>query len=182
MPEISKIERKNVIYDIKDEVARSLVSGKYSKPVNGIPKEDLSYDVQKLLEKAGSSMQEETDPTVPEWAKSATKPSYTASEVGALSEDTQIPDKVSELENDSGYTSNIGTITGVQMNGINYGTSGMVNLGNVLTHHQDLSGKQDVLVSGSNIKTVHGQSILGSGDIPSFNTEYNAETETLTLL
>lgn len=181
MPEISKIERKNVIYDIKDEVARSLVSGKYSKPVNGIPKEDLSYDVQKLLEKAGSSMQEETDPTVPEWAKSATKPSYTASEVGALPEDTNIPDKVSELENDSGYTSNIGTITGVQMNGINYGTSGMVNLGSVITSHQDLSGKQDVLISGTNIKSVNGQSVLGSGDISTMNAAVDEENETLIL-
>jgi hypothetical protein len=30
----------------------------------------------------------ETDPTVPAWAKTATKPSYTATEVGALSSDT----------------------------------------------------------------------------------------------
>ena len=37
----------------------------------------------------------ETDPTVPDWAKAATKPTYTASEVGALPSDTVIPeDKV----------------------------------------------------------------------------------------
>lgn len=34
-----------------------------------------------------------------------------------------------------------------------------------LTQHQDITGKQDVLVSGTNIKTVNGASILGSGDI-----------------
>lgn len=50
----------------------------------------------------------ETDPTVPSWAKAASKPSYTASEVGA----------------------------------------------------------QETLVSGTNIKTVGGTSVLGSGDIP----------------
>lgn len=50
----------------------------------------------------------ETDPTVPAWAKAASKPSYTASEVGA----------------------------------------------------------QETLVSGTNIKTVGGTSVLGSGDIP----------------
>lgn len=33
---------------------------------------------------------EETDPTVPEWAKAETKPSYTANEVGALPADTQL--------------------------------------------------------------------------------------------
>lgn len=33
----------------------------------------------------------ETDPTVPFWAKQPNKPSYTAEEVGALSEDTVIP-------------------------------------------------------------------------------------------
>lgn len=31
--------------------------------------------------------------------------------------------------------------------------------------HQDISGKQDKLVSGTNIKTVNGESILGSGNI-----------------
>jgi len=34
----------------------------------------------------------ETDPTVPAWAKAATKPTYTASEVGALPSDTVIPE------------------------------------------------------------------------------------------
>lgn len=34
---------------------------------------------------AGSYLTKETDPTVPAWAKQATKPSYTAEEVGALS-------------------------------------------------------------------------------------------------
>ena len=45
----------------------------------------------------------ETDPTVPEWAKQATKPSYTASEVGALPSSTVIPSKTSQLTNDSGF-------------------------------------------------------------------------------
>ena len=34
----------------------------------------------------------ETDPTVPAWAKASTKPTYTASEVGALPDTTVIPD------------------------------------------------------------------------------------------
>lgn len=38
----------------------------------------------------------------------------------------------------------------------------MVDLGTVVT---DVTGKQDKLVSGTNIKTINGASILGSGDI-----------------
>jgi hypothetical protein len=37
--------------------------------------------------KADTAIQSETDPTVPSWAKTATKPTYTASEVGAYSKD-----------------------------------------------------------------------------------------------
>lgn len=45
----------------------------------------------------------ETDPTVPSWAKQSTKPSYTAAEVGALPDTTEIPSKTSDLTNDSGF-------------------------------------------------------------------------------
>ena len=45
----------------------------------------------------------ETDPTVPSWAKASSKPSYTASEVGALPDTTAIPSKTSDLTNDSGF-------------------------------------------------------------------------------
>lgn len=37
-----------------------------------------------------SGIMEESDPTVPAWAKEATKPAYTADEVGALSKDTPL--------------------------------------------------------------------------------------------
>lgn len=40
----------------------------------------------------GNYLTTETDPTVPAWAKAAQKPTYTASEVGALPADTVIPD------------------------------------------------------------------------------------------
>ena len=45
----------------------------------------------------------ETDPTVPAWAKTSSKPTYTASEVGALPSTTVIPSKTSDLTNDSGF-------------------------------------------------------------------------------
>jgi hypothetical protein len=51
---------------------------------NTVEKTDLASSVQTSLNKADSALQSytETDPTVPAWAKAATKPSYTASEVG----------------------------------------------------------------------------------------------------
>lgn len=57
--------------------------------------------------------------------------------------DDNIPTKVSDLTNDEGYTTNVGTITGISMNGASKGTSGVVDLGTVITAHQDISGKLD---------------------------------------
>lgn len=51
-----------------------------------------------------------------------------------------VPTKTSDLTNDSGFTTNTGTITGVTMNGVSKGTSGVVDLGTVIT---DVSGKAD---------------------------------------
>ena len=72
-------------------------------------------EVQELLDKAGTAVQTETDPTVPSWAKAEEKPTYTATEVGALPDDTElfsgsyndltdvptIPDSLSDLSDDS---------------------------------------------------------------------------------
>lgn len=59
-----------------------------------------------------------------------------------------------------------GTVTGVKINGTTKNpSSGVVDLGTVITSHQDISGKQDKLVSGTNIKTINNTSILGSGNI-----------------
>ena len=90
---------------------------------------DLSnyYTKQEIDEKGYITV--ETDPTVPEWAKQPTKPTYTADEVGALPSDTVIPD-----------------ISG-------------------LATKEELETKQDTLVSGTNIKTVNGNSLLGEGNI-----------------
>lgn len=44
-----------------------------------------------------------------------------------------------------------GTITGIKMNGASKGTSGVVDLGTVITAHQDISGKADKSATVSNI-------------------------------
>ena len=59
-----------------------------------------------------------------------------------------------------------GTVTGVKINGTTKNpSSGVVDLGTVITSHQDISGKQDKLTSGTNIKTVNNTSLLGSGNV-----------------
>lgn len=45
----------------------------------------------------------ETDPTVPDWAKAKEKPTYTADEVGALPDSTEIPSKLSDLSEDTAH-------------------------------------------------------------------------------
>ena len=90
----------------------------------------------------------------------------------------KIPTKVSDLTNDSGFTTNTGTITSVKMNGSTVSSSGEADLGTVITSHQNIKtinstslvGTGDVsvqptLVSGTNIKTINNESLLGSGNI-----------------
>ena len=52
-----------------------------------------------------------------------------------------------------GFTKNAGTITGITMNGASKGTSGVVDLGTVLTAHQDISGKQDTITDLATIRS-----------------------------
>lgn len=87
-------------------------TGTYSKPSGGIPETDLASAVQTSLGKADTALQSytETDPTVPSWAKQSTKPTYTASEVGALPDTTVIPTvptTVSSFTNDANYVKHV---------------------------------------------------------------------------
>lgn len=66
-----------------------------------------------------------------------------------LSNKPTIPTATSQLTNDSGYITSA-TLTG-------YATETYVDTG--------LSSKQNTLVSGTNIKTINGESLLGSGNI-----------------
>lgn len=66
-----------------------------------------------------------------------------------------IPTKVSDLTNDAGYTTNVGTITGIRMNGASKGTSGVVDLGTVLTEHQSLAGYQTLLSESNRLNPAY---------------------------
>lgn len=83
----------------------------------------------------------ETDPTVPSWAKQSTKPTYTAQEVGAIPASTSIPSALADLSDDTTHR----VVTDAEKS--------------------TWSGKQDALVSGTSIKTINNESLLGSGNI-----------------
>lgn len=109
---------------------------------------------EKIAEAVGTYMEahpiEESDPTVPQWAKQPEKPTYTASEVGALPDTTKIPSKTSDLQNDSGF----------------------------LTEHQDLSGyalKSEVPKSASDV----GADAAGTAvaKVSEHNTASNAHND-----
>lgn len=78
----------------------------------GNPKYKLNFGIPKGYDGSGGSGGGGTADSVqwanvlnkPSWVNSSTKPAYTASEVGALPSDTQIPSKTSQLTNDSGFT------------------------------------------------------------------------------
>lgn len=92
---------------------------------NGLSSTQIAAEIEAYLLKHPIKT-EETDPTVPAWAKAASKPTYTAVEVGALPDTTVIPTvptKVSAFTNDAGY----------------------------LTKHQDISGKLDKNQGSANV-------------------------------
>ena len=76
-----------------------------------------------------------------------------------LNDKPNIPNEVTEQTVvDWGFTKNQGTITEVKMNGASKGTSGVVDLGNVITEHQDISSKQDKI---SDLETIRSGASLG---------------------
>ena len=77
----------------------------------------------------------------------------------ALSADIKLePSDVGVTESAFPGLKKTGTITGITMNGASKGTSGVVDLGTVLTAHQDISGKANLV--GNNTFT-GGQTITG---------------------
>lgn len=204
-------------------------------------KQDVINDLATIRSGAAlgaTAVQTESDPTVPSWAKAEQKPSYTASEVGAVPTTRKINNKAlssditltaadvnalpsstvipaAQIQSDwnqsntsaKDFIKNKPTIPTIPSN-----VSAFTNDAGYLTEHQDISGKansedlatvafsgdyedlentptipdvpewamsstkpsytvseidgaQEELVSGTNIKTINGTSVLGSGNI-----------------
>lgn len=58
-----------------------------------VEKDDLDSGLQHSIDRANSSLQSESDPSVPQWAKQPKKPTYTASEVGAVPDTRKVNGK-----------------------------------------------------------------------------------------
>ena len=76
-----------------------------------------------------------------------------------------VPTKTSELTNDAGFTTNIGTITEIKVNGTSKGTSGSVNLTNMVT----FASSQTATVAGTNKTTYTYNQPTGDNDTGSSN-------------
>ncbi len=139
--------------DLSDDSTHRLVTdtekttwnnkGTYSKPSGGIPDTDLSSGVQTSLGKADTAIQPsnttgllKNDGTVDTTSYSTFSGSY-----NDLSNKPTIPDELKDLSDDSTHR----LVTD--------------------TEKTTWSGKQDALVSGTNIKTINNESILGNGNI-----------------
>lgn len=117
-------------------------TGTYSMPSGGIPSTDFDSDVQTSLGKADTALQSETDPV------------FTASAAHDITS--------TDISNWNSKTSNVGTITGVTMNGASKGTSGVVNLGNVVTSVNNQTGAVTIATGDANVIegiTVNGTSV-----------------------
>lgn len=91
------IDTDTEIEETHADVILDLISRVDTLEKEPISEEKIEESVKSYLEK---NPIEETDPTVPAWAKAEEKPTYTAEEVGALPSTTVIPSKLSELTAD----------------------------------------------------------------------------------
>ena len=91
------IDTDKEIEETHADVILDLISRVDTLEKEPISEEQIEKSVKSYLEK---NPIEETDPTVPAWAKEEEKPTYTAEEVGALPSTTVIPSKLSELTAD----------------------------------------------------------------------------------
>lgn len=176
----------------------------YQKPQNGIPPKDLSEGVQNSLDKIdalpdrivtdanyvhtdnnytteektklANAITEEQDPTVPQWAKQPTKPSYTPQEVDALPANTPLFDgDYNDLENKPDLsrfiTISVNNLVNYYLKSETYtkqevhaliaaiptvptNVSAFTNDAGYLTQHQDISGKEDVTTIVAPVNTI----------------------------
>lgn len=92
------IDTDTEIEDTYADVILDLISRVDTLEKKPISEEQIEKSVKSYLEK---NPIEETNPTVPAWAKAEEKPAYTAEEVGALPDTTEIPKKLSDLQDDA---------------------------------------------------------------------------------
>jgi hypothetical protein len=124
------IDTDTEIEETHADVILDLISRVDTLEKKPISEEQIEKSVKSYLEK---NPIEETDPTVPEWAKAEEKPTYTAEEVGALPDTTKIPKNLSNLQDDAEHR----TVTDTEKQSWN-------NKSNFSGNYEDLQGKPTI--------------------------------------
>lgn len=155
--------------DTNEEVTSAAINDLYSK-INSVPESTGEENVQSdwnendvysdaYIKNKPAIPNAVTSSTVSGWGFTKNTGTYSKPSTGIPKSDLASAVQTSLNKADSAVAS-------VKINGSTKNPSnGVVDLGTVITSHQDISGKQDKLISGTNIKTINNQSILGSGDI-----------------
>ena len=119
--------------DITNWNNKSEFSGNY----NDLTNKPIIPDVSNFITKDVDNLTNYTKTS--DLATIATSGSY-----NDLSDKPYIPEEITESKvSEWGFTKNNGTITSVKMNGKVISSSGEVDLGTVITEHQDINGKAD---------------------------------------
>lgn len=124
------IDTDTEIEETHADVILDLISRVDTLEREPIYEEQIEKSVKSYLEK---NPIEETDPTVPAWAKAEEKPTYTAEEVGALPDTTKIPKNLSNLQDDAEHR----TVTDTEKQSWN-------NKSNFSGNYEDLQGKPTI--------------------------------------
>ena len=151
----------DTLQDLLDEKQDTLVSGTNIKTINntsllGSGNITISSGQATDVQINGTSI------TSSNVANIRTNSTYNSStnKIATMSDLPTVPTKTSDLTNDSGYTTNRGTVTSVavKMNNTTKGTvttSGTIDLGTVITAHQDISGKEN---TSNKTKSIYSRS------------------------
>lgn len=124
------IDTDTEIEDTYADVILDLISRVDTLEKKPISEEQIEKSVKSYLQK---NPIEETDPTVPAWAKEEEKPTYTAEEVGALPDTTEIPKNLSDLKEDAEHR----TVTDEEKQSWN-------NKSDFSGNYEDLQGKPTI--------------------------------------
>lgn len=143
------IDTDTEIEDTYADVILDLISRVDTLEKEPISEEQIEKSVKSYLEK---NPIEETDPTVPEWAKAEEKPTYTASEVGALPDTTEIPKNLSDLQDDAEHR----TVTDTEKQSWN-------NKSDFSGNYEDLQGKPTIPTVPTNLPNPQALTITYGG-------------------
>lgn len=143
------IDTDTEIEDTYADVILDLISRVDTLEKEPISEEQIEKSVKSYLEK---NPIEETDPTVPAWAKAEEKPTYTAEEVGALPDTTEIPKNLSDLQDDSEHR----TVTDAEKQSWN-------DKSNFSGNYEDLKGKPTIPTVPTNLPNPQSLTITYGG-------------------